>query len=258
MSESNSNPGAESAAGTPGGEPRTVDAARGWNWISDAWELFKKNPGVWIVNFILFVILYLVLNFVPIIGHIATHLLAPVLMGGLMLGCRALDRGEKFEVEHLFAGFKTNTSQLVMLGVFNLVILLLIFCVAAVAVLLAGGGAIFAAITGDGLTGALLGGALMVFMLIGALVVALLAIPLVMALWFAPCLVVFRNMAATDAMVTSFNACLKNLIPFLIYGLIALVLGVVASIPLLLGWLVLVPVFIASVYTSYRDVFAES
>jgi uncharacterized membrane protein len=258
MSESNSNPGATSPAAAPGGESRTVDAGRGWNWIADGWELFKKNPGVWIVNFILFVILYMVLNFVPIVGHIATYLLGPVLMGGLMLGCRALDRGEKFEVEHLFAGFKTNTSQLVMLGVFNLVILLLIFCVAAVAVLLAGGGAIFAAITGEGITGALLGGALMVFMLIGALVVVLLAIPLVMAQWFAPCLVVLRNMAATDAMVTSFNACLKNMIPFIVYGFIGLVLSVVASIPLLLGWLILIPVLIASVYTGYRDIFADS
>jgi uncharacterized membrane protein len=258
MSELNSNTGALSAAGTPGGEPRTVDAGRGWNWIADGWELFKKNPGVWIVNLILFVVIYMLLNFVPIIGHIATYLVAPVMMGGLMLGCRALDRGEKFEVEHLFAGFKTNTSQLVMLGVFNLIILLLIFCVAAVAVLLAGGGAIFAAIAGEGLTGALLGGALMVFMLIGALVVVLLAIPLVMAQWFAPCLVVLRNMAATDAMVTSFNACLKNMIPFLVYGVIGLILGVAASIPALLGWLVLIPVFIASVYTGYRDIFAES
>jgi hypothetical protein len=33
------------------------------------------------------------------------------------------------------------------------------------------------------------------------------------------------------------------------------VLAIVASIPLGLGWLLLGPVIIASVYTSYRDIF---
>jgi uncharacterized membrane protein len=48
---------------------------------------------------------------------------------------------------------------------------------------------------------------------------------------------------------------LKNIWPFTVYGLIMLLLGVVASIPFALGWLILGPVIIASVYTSYRDIF---
>ena len=34
-----------------------------------------------------------------------------------------------------------------------------------------------------------------------------------------------------------------------------MVLGIVAAIPLLLGFLLLIPVLIASVYTAYRDIF---
>jgi uncharacterized membrane protein len=76
-------------------------------------------------------------------------------------------------------------------------------------------------------------------------------------MWFAPSLVVFRNASAADAMVLSFNACLKNILPFLVYSVIALIPFIVLFVTVL-GWLVLFPVMIASVYTSYRDVFAES
>jgi uncharacterized membrane protein len=59
------------------------------------------------------------------------------------------------------------------------------------------------------------------------------------------------------AMKESFVANLRNIPPFLVYGLIGLGLGFVAAIPFLLGWLVLVPVFAASVYASYKDIFGE-
>jgi uncharacterized membrane protein len=42
----------------------------------------------------------------------------------------------------------------------------------------------------------------------------------------------------------------------LIYGLIYIAASVVASIPFGLGWVVLVPVTLLTVYTSYKDVFA--
>jgi uncharacterized membrane protein len=47
----------------------------------------------------------------------------------------------------------------------------------------------------------------------------------------------------------------KNILPFLIYGLISLGFGILASIPLGLGWLVLAPVIGTSIYTSYRDIY---
>jgi uncharacterized membrane protein len=259
MTDTNS-PSASDLPPVTGGsasEPRTVDSGQGWNWIAQAWGLFLRNPGVWIVDFVILLILYFVLHILPVVGHVASYVLWPVVMGGLMLGCRSLARGQRFEVGHLFAGFKTNTSQLVMLGIFNLVILLVIVCVAAVAIMVAGGGAVFAAVSVESLWTAMLSGALVLFALLGLLIVMLLAIPLTMAMWFAPCLVVFRNASAIDAMVLSFNACLKNIVPFLVFGVIALIPFVVLFVTVL-GWIVLFPVLIASVYTSYRDVFAES
>ena len=55
----------------------------------------------------------------------------------------------------------------------------------------------------------------------------------------------------------SFSGCLKNMLPFLLYGVVLFVLSILASLPLLLGWLVLGPVFGASIYTSYRDIYLK-
>jgi uncharacterized membrane protein len=62
--------------------------------------------------------------------------------------------------------------------------------------------------------------------------------------------------APVDAMRLSFAASMKNIVPFLLWGLIYLVASIVASIPFALGWLVLGPVLMLTVYVSYKDVFA--
>ena len=78
-----------------------------------------------------------------------------------------------------------------------------------------------------------------------------------MAVWFAPALVVLRGLEPWAAMKVSFCGCLRNVMPFLVYGLIGIVLAVVATIPFALGWLVLGPLTIASIYTSYCDIFED-
>jgi len=50
----------------------------------------------------------------------------------------------------------------------------------------------------------------------------------------------------------------KNILPFLVYGLVGLALAVVATLPIMLGWLILVPVLISSTYCAYKDIFLES
>jgi uncharacterized membrane protein len=58
-------------------------------------------------------------------------------------------------------------------------------------------------------------------------------------------------------MKTSFSGCLRNLLPFLVYGVVMLVLAVLATLPIGLGWLILGPMLSASVYTSYRDIYLK-
>jgi uncharacterized membrane protein len=92
-------------------------------------------------------------------------------------------------------------------------------------------------------------------LLLGGLVGLLLGIPLIMSVWFAPALVALHDLTAFEAMKLSFRGCLRNFLPFLIYGLVSIVLAVLATLPIGLGWLLLVPSLVCSVYASYRDIF---
>jgi uncharacterized membrane protein len=47
-------------------------------------------------------------------------------------------------------------------------------------------------------------------------------------------------------------------LPLLVFGLVYLVLAVVAAIPFGLGFLILFPVTICALYASYREVFGET
>jgi uncharacterized membrane protein len=230
-----------------------VPAGNGWSWIAEGWELFKRQPGIWIGIVVVLLVISVVAAFIPVIGSLAMMILFPVFTGGMMLGCRALDEGGDLEFSHLFAGFRERFGTLAAVGgiylVATMVIALVVGIVTGVGMvaMMSGG----AAAGGDpaAAAGALAG------ILLASLVMLALMLPVIMGVWFAPLLVIFHERGALDAMKESFTGCLRNIVPFLVYGVIALLLSVVASIPLALGWLVLGPVLVASMYTAYRDIY---
>jgi len=227
---------------------RTVGGGRGWDWIVEAFGLFRKQPGIWILATVLLGVLFIVISMIPFLGSLANALLFPIFGAGLMLGCKALDSGGTLEFAHLFAGFKQRTGDLVMIGAFNL----LGWVIIAFVVFMVIGGGVFMAVIRGGMPGAHIS---IMSMLIALLLVAGLSVPLYMATWFAPALIVLHEVPSVAALKASFFACLRNWLPFLVYGVVLLVLAIVAAIPAFLGYLVLVPVTIASVYTAYRDIF---
>ena len=251
--------------GAPAPSPRAVDADRGLAWWSEAWRLFTPAAGVWLLIIILLIILNIVLAAVPLVGHVSGQLLFPIFAGGLMLGCRAVDRGEPMTVGHLFAGFSTRTGPLFILGLIYTAIAIAIALIVFGLLLVFFGAAIVSNLwhlqdlqeLQDPWAAVSMLGSLGLAILVGLLVFLLLYLPLVMAIWFAPALVVLRGVAPLDAMRLSFNGCMRNIVPFLLYGVVGVGLSIVATIPLLLGWLVLGPVTIASLYTSYCDIYED-
>ncbi len=229
-----------------------VPAGNGVAWIGRGWELFRMAPGMWIGISVAFMVIVVVLSLVPLL-NLLTSLVMPIFAGGLMLGCRALEDGDPLEFSHLFAGFKVNTGNLVLVGVLYLVgIVLIVMLMGLVAAVTMGGAAALSGLEGDEM-----GAAMMLPMLLLMLLAMALSMPLIMAFWFAPALVVLHDVPAFPAMRMSFMACLKNFLPFLLYGIVLVVLAVIATLPLLLGWLVLSPVMWASMYASYRDMFVQ-
>jgi uncharacterized membrane protein len=233
---------------------KTVPLGRGFDWINEGFGLFLKNPLIWIINLVIFLAIVTVLSLIPFIGAFAALLLQPVLIGGMLLGCQALERGEELRIEHLFDCFRRDANPLIMLGLYSGIAYLLVGAVIFVLV----GGAVGLGVLGEitnrpdvAFSGAMLG-----FVFSGLIGMAL-SIPIAMATWFAPALVIFRRLPALEAMKASFFGCLRNMMPFLLYGIVLLLFAAIAAIPFGLGLLVLGPTLIASVYTGYRDIFGE-
>jgi len=248
-------PTESAGAGTAEGliEPRTVDAGRGFSWWTEAWPLFTRSAGLWIVMALILIVIFIVLGLIPILGGLAISLLAPVFAGGWILAAQKVDAGGTLEVGDMFSGFRDKLSPLAVVGALLLVATLVIGVVAAVL----GAGAMFGVMAGGAhQSGSGVVAAMGVGML--ALLVALtLSVVAAMAVWFAPALIVLRNVAPVEAMKSSFSACLKNFLPFLVYSVLYIVAAIVASIPFGLGWIVLLPLLMLTVYVSYRDIYGD-
>ncbi len=232
----------EASTGTFVPEGRRLPAGNGYRWLVTGWEMFRTAPATWIGISVAFLALMAVAGVVPILNF-AVNLVIPVFAGGIVIGCKAIDDGEGLRFEHLFAGFSRNLGGLLMVG--------LLFLLAVILV-----GATFGIVVALGVAGAAItAGTFSPMIVVAALVAAAVFVPIGMAVWLAPPLVVFHDVTAYQAMKTSFFVAWRNFMPFLVYSLVVLVAAIVASIPIFLGWLVLMPVLYASLYAFYRDAF---
>jgi hypothetical protein len=235
-------------------EARQTSAKQGWQWIVNGFYLFFKAPLAWVLSCFVLLLIAATLALIPMVGQFFFTLLSPLFLAGLMIGCRALERGEKLEIAYLFAGFRQNPVPLITVGGIYLVGQVLIL---GVAMMLGGSTLMELLINGkrvdeNELRGVMSGGLTAVMVALG------LSIPLMMAAWFAPLLVAFKDMPAVAAMKLSFLACIKNIIPLQLYTITMVVLAVIAAMPYGLGFFLLVPVLFASLYASYEDIFVET
>ena len=223
---------------------RAVGSGRGWDWISEGWQIFRRHWGMWLVLLFIFGLIFVALSMVPVV-NIVVPLLLPVFVGGLMTACQSVQRGGDLELAHLFAGFRRNTGQLILVGVIGFVLAF----VAAIPLTLVVGVGAFAAASMNSLPAVGIG------MIFAALLTLALLVPINMAMWFAPSLVMLQDQSAPRAIGQSFHGCLKNIVPFLIYSVIIFGMMIIAGITFGLAWFVFGPVLLCSVYVAYRDIF---
>lgn len=230
---------------------RKVPAGHGPGWIRRGWELFQLAPGAWIGIWLTYVVIVLVASFIPLVGGLLSVFVQPLLLGGLMSVCHAAEKGEPVRVAALFSAFSTHLGPLALVGLlqfaayFGMVIVL-----GVVGALVLGG----AASMGMLKQGAISAGMLLPVIVLGS-IAFVIGVLIAMANWFAPALVVLRSIGPLEALRMSFFACLKNIVPFLLFFLVTVGLAIAASLPILLGWLVLGPVLFCSIYASFRDLF---
>jgi uncharacterized membrane protein len=244
---------------------QTVEAGRGVAWLEQGVKLVLKNPAVFLVNALIFAVIYVVLMFIPLLGQLAAALLSPVLTAGMIYAYREEDRGGKAEIPHLFQGFQQSgkIGPLLLLGLPGVVAAIVMFVVTLVVIggALLGVGSSISANSAAGVLGSI-GGSFLILALIGFLVGLVVAALIV----FAIPRVMFDGIEPFAAMKESLSASLSNFAPLLVFGIIVFVIALVLSfvlmlIPVLgqmLLMLVLSAVCAAAVYLAYREIFGGS
>src|SRR5450631_1868063 len=95
---------------------RGVTFGEALSWIPRSWTFFRMAPLMWILAMLIFFVAAIILQLVPIIGSIAVSVLQPVYFAGFAVACRSLETEGDFEIEHVFAGFRTRSTDLIIVG----------------------------------------------------------------------------------------------------------------------------------------------
>lgn len=240
------------------GIPQVVvaDAGRGAAWLTDAFSLFMRAPGPWLLVGIVFIVALMALAMIPFVGQLLVNVGMPLFVAGVAVAARSVDEGNEFRAEDVTSPFSTKAEKLLILGVIYMGISIGILILVMLLTFVLAGATIGAAVlSGEFSELATSVGVLFAFALLALLLLALY-LPLMMAMWFAPLLVHFHGMEPMAAMKLSFSACLRNFVPFLLYGIVSLIAVILAAVPFFLGFFLLIPILFLSVYTGYKDVFA--
>jgi len=245
-----------------------LEAAAGLRWIAEAFGIFRVAPLRQLLYDLAFLFALTLALSIPVAGFAMVWLLVPALLIGPHAIARAASRGAPPAPALLAAGFRRDFAAQLRLGAVYLAGMLAVLA----ATVPADGGRFALAMMGFGRLEIddLQAGDLQDAMMIGAgLQTALLA-----ALWYAPLLVAWKQVSVGKAVFFSAAAALINWRAFLAYGagitlLFAFVLMLALGGAMLFGgsralqansalfavvW-TLLPVWFASSYLSYRDVF---
>jgi uncharacterized membrane protein len=188
----------------------------------------------------------------PYVGGMLLAVMFPAFFAGLMLGCHALAEEKQLELKHLFSGFEKHGTPLISLGIISMVIKLLLVNI----LILAGGETMV-----DHIMSAMQAenpeALLQAFSEAGIMfpIYLLLSAVLQSSVVFAAMLIIFRAVKPVASLIASVRATLVNALPLLVYSLMLFPLAVLATIPMMVGWLVLLPIVITSQYAIYRDMF---
>ena len=229
-----------------------LPAERGWAWIKQGYALFMKAPLLWLTLLIICIVAAVLVSLIPIVGEPLVSIFTPVVLIGLMAGARAVECGEELELAYLLSGLQKRTVPLLVLGCIGLIAQYLIFAVMQAA---DGAALVSLMMSHEPISDP----ALMMQAVQGAgfalLIGAALFSALMMAMQYAPLLVYVNHLTPLAALKISLRAFLQNIPAMLVYGLTFMAFAILATLPMMLGWLVLLPVVFTSLYVSYSEIF---
>ncbi|UCH52186.1 MAG: DUF2189 domain-containing protein [Pseudomonadota bacterium] len=232
---------------------KAVTVADAVGWFAGGWRIFIRHPALWIVLGLIFLVTAVVLSLVPFLGGTALTLLSPVLTAGFLHAAREVDQGRPLQATHVFQGFKAKDKLTRLLALGGIAVLIWVVVFLALIVFI--GGPMMRAMQDDMPAHA---ASIDAGTFIGLSLVVVVLTLAMMALLYATPLVMFRGIAVGKAMRSSFVACARNWLPLLVFGVLYGAVAVLASMPFMLGWLVLLPVTVAMLYRSYSQMYGDS
>ncbi|MCH2557330.1 MAG: chromosome partitioning protein ParB [Alcanivorax sp.] len=236
-------------------EPRKVTVGEALGWISDGMKLLSGHWGVVIGALVLIFVITTVLQFIPLIGPLAQPFLMTLLYGGLVKMFHRIDTTGQSDFTDLFAGFSQRTGPLLLLSLAQLGIFVAIAVVfGGLAFMMVGAGALASQGLDPTVAGGGFGAGMLLLILAGLVVSVLVAF----LLYFSVPLVMLTDTGPGRAMSLSFKACMKNLGPMIVYGLVAMVIVALGALPALLGWLFVMPILAGAFYLSFKRILTAS
>jgi hypothetical protein len=221
-------------------ESRTVRADRAFAWYTEALQLFKRHPLRFAALAVAIVVVELAFDLIPVVGRPAANIVVPLLACSLLFASLATDRGDQPRARHLAAPFAAPFPAVVAVVLASVIVFVAEWLVAWY---LAG-----VNLLATGEAEAL--GVLSTFVIYGAGVAVSLPLTLV------PLLALFEQASVRDAFATSAAAFVRNMPAFVLYGALSIALLGIAFVTLGLGLALALPLWAASSYAAWKDLFA--
>jgi hypothetical protein len=236
---------------------REVDPLRFLAWLKAGWHAASMQPLLWLSMVLLCADFATLLGLLPLLRPLAV-LLAPLVVGALMVVQEAASRNEPVPLRDMCTAIVRRSNALCMIGLYAAAIV----AIGYVVVLATFKVSLMASVTADGVHSLSIsyGGAPGPRGTLEAMSGASIYAIAVAATCFAPALVVLHGTKPLDAMIASLSGALRNWpVTLCCFLLMTLAVLFVPTMSFALRAFVLTPVLTAlpllAIYGAYRDVF---
>lgn len=221
-------------------QPRPVSWQHTLTWFEDALRLFKRGAAVWVALAVLTIATHLVFDLIGPPWSLLGNVLASLVGCGMLYAAAAADRHAAPRIADAWRAFRAPTSTIVAIVLASFVT----FGAEALAAWWLADVNLLA--TRD------------VDQLAPSTVMGIYAIGVLASLpvTFVPLHVLLEPVELGEAFEASWQAFVLNTIPLLVYAAMSLVLLAIGLATMGLGLLIVLPIWAASSYTAWRDIFA--
>ena len=257
MTEVNPYQGPETNVASPQGEgaftldgPHKVTVGQALGWLGEGMRMLSGHWGVVIGALVLVMVITMGLQLIPFLGPLAQPFITTLLYAGLVKLFHRIATDGRSDFGDLFAGFSERTGPLLLLALVQIGVYLgALLVIGGLMAISMGGSMSLQSMDPQAMSSGM--GVMMAIML----PLFLIVFTLVMFLfYFAVPLIMLGGMGLGGAMGVSFRACMKNLLPMIVYGIVVMLIIMVAALPLLLGLLFVMPILAGAYYVSFRQV----